>query len=432
MARKAGLIRLASKPTIKPAPWVPQTWQVDPFHDRESRIVLLTGSAGGGKSALALAKAHQVCLSYPGVFCLVIRKTRESMTSGSALFLESEIINGQATHKKYESSFVYANGSRIKYSGMATPREATRLKSVGRKGGVEFIVIDEATELTSDDFDILRSRLRGPMMPWRQIVLATNPDAPSHWIYQRLIEGGGASVYYSSAADNAYLPEGYEDDLNQLSGVMYDRMAKGLWVSAQGVVHSNWNPDVNLVKRFQIPDDWTLVGSIDFGFENPTCVQWWAVDGDKRMYLYREVYATRMPVNDLADIIKAQDDHGRVRWVADHSASDRATLARAGITTKPANKGVERGLTSVNHRLRVQGDGKPRMMLFEDALMATDSRLKRKHFPASTAQEFPQYVWDKRLDGAILDRPLKQHDHGMDAARYAAVFVDRMPTWVAV
>ena len=264
---------------------------------------------------------------------------------------------------------------------MATPREAHRLKSIGRKGGVEFIVVDEATELTSDDFDILRSRLRGPMMPWRQIVLATNPDAPSHWIYQRLIEGRGASVYYSSAADNAYLPEGYEDDLNQLSGVMYDRMAKGLWVSAQGVVHSNWNPDVNLVKPFTIPDDWMLVGSIDFGYEHPTCVQWWAVDEDKRMYLYREVYATRMQVNDLADLIKSQPDHGRVRWVADHSASDRATLARAGINTKPANKGVERGLTSVNHRLRVQGDGKPRMMLFHDALLATDSRLKRKAFP---------------------------------------------------
>ena len=100
--------------------------RVDPFHDRESRIVLLTGSAGGGKSALALAKAHQVCLSYPGVFCLVIRKTRESMTSGSALFLESEIINDQGNRTRstnHRSSIRTEAGS----STAAWPRQGKRI-----------------------------------------------------------------------------------------------------------------------------------------------------------------------------------------------------------------------------------------------------------------------------------------------------------------
>ena len=432
MARKTGAIRLRSGPTTKPAPWVPQPWQVEPFHDRTSKVVLLTGSAGGGKSALACAKAHQVAMSYPGAFVLAVRKTRDSMTSSTALFLETQIVRGAARHVKNESTFRYPNGSLLKYTGLATPRERERIRSIGTKGGVEFILVDEANQLTLEDYDELLARLRGRTTPWRQIILCTNPDSESHWINLKLIQGGGATVYYSAAADNRYVDEEYREMLQTLSGVQRERLAEGRWVSATGLVHSNWDAGVNVIDRFDIPPDWMRIGSIDFGYENPTCAQWWALDHDRRMYLYREVYQTKLLPRDLASII-LQYSSERVRWVADSAgATERAELARAGVPTSGATKKVEYGLHLVNQRLKRAGDGRPRMMLFADALVAADSRLERRFLPTSTRGEFSGYVWDRRADGGILDRPVKANDHGMDAARYAAAVAESIPTWTIV
>jgi hypothetical protein len=41
---------------------------------------------------------------------------------------------------------------------------------------------------------------------------------------------------------------------------------------------------------FDIPPGWTMVCSIDFGFNAPFVCQWWAIDTDGSMYLYREIY----------------------------------------------------------------------------------------------------------------------------------------------
>lgn len=428
MARPTGRFRKRIKQASAENPWTPLPWQVTPFHDRSSKVVLLTGSAGGGKSDLGCRKAHQVCLSYPGAFVLAIRKTRASMTSSTALFLENQVIKGAARHVKFESQFRYPNGSILKYAGMGNAQERERIRSIGRTGGVDHIFIDEATQLYEDDYNELLARLRGRAVPWLQVVLATNPDSEFHWINLRLINAGEATVHYSKAKDNPYQPPDYQGTLDSLTGVQRARLADGKWASAEGVVHSNFDRQTNIVERFEIPDDWLRIGSIDFGFENPSVAQWWALDGDKRMYLYRELYQTRMLAADLAkEIIRLSGDE-QVHWVADHAASERATLADAGVFTDPAEKGVADGLSRVNTALRVAEDGKPRMMLFADALVSEDSRLRAAHKPTCTAEEFPGYTWDKRASGELTDKPAKVNDHGMDATRYAKMYADSFRT----
>jgi len=65
-------------------------------------VLLLTGSAGGGKSRIAAEKLHGFCLRYPGAFALLARKTRVSMTKGSILFLKETIIGADPAVKHYE------------------------------------------------------------------------------------------------------------------------------------------------------------------------------------------------------------------------------------------------------------------------------------------------------------------------------------------
>ena len=284
------------------------------------------------------------------------------------------------------------------------------------------------------------ARLRGRRGGFRQIILATNPDSPHHFIYKRLIEGGEATVYYSSVDDNKYLDDRYKKTLESMTGVQYDRLVLGKWVSAEGLVHSNFDAKTNIIEseyeKFisaatRDPDNWYLIGSIDFGFEHPSVVQWWAVDRTEpeqsKMYLYREIYQTRTLIADLGEQILSLSnkfEQENIRWYVDHAAQERAILENMGINTVKANKSVARGLSVVNNMLR------GRMFLLSNSLVAEDSRLKKNHLPVRTSEEFTLYTWDKDSTGILVDKPVKKFDHGMDATRYAAVAVDAHRRWI--
>ena len=451
-------------PTVIQTPaWKPQPWQVAPFNDKDSDVILLSGSMGGGKSSLFQAKAHHYAMAYPRSFVLVIRKTRDSITSSVAEQLELNIIGDSAKHNKSKSAFIYPNGSQIKYAGMQDEKARKRLRSIGLEGGVDLICVEEACELTEDDFHELVGRLRGRRGGFRQIILATNPDSPHHFIYKMFIEdsevvtntyspkhvvckkpieGGVATTYYSSVEDNAYADDSYRRRLESMPGIMYERNVLGKWVSAEGLVHSNFDAKTNIIEseseKFIFsaqndPDNWYLIGSIDFGFEHPSVVQWWAVDRTEpeqsKMYLYREIYQTRTLIADLGEQIlslSSKFEQENIRWYVDHAAQERAILENMGINTVKANKSVARGLSVVNNMLR------GRMFLLSNSLVAEDSRLKKNHLPVRTSEEFTLYTWDKDATGVLVDKPVKKFDHGMDATRYAAVAVDAHRRWIMV
>ncbi len=70
--------------------------------------------------------------------------------------------------------------------------------------------------------------------------------------------------------------------------------------------------------------------------------------------------------------------------------------------------------------MKLAGDGKPRLYIMRGALVERDDTLEMSHRPVCTEQEFDSYVWPKGADGRSLkEAPVKEHDHGLDALRYA-------------
>jgi len=239
--------------------------------------------------------------------------------------------------------------------------------------------------------------------------------------------GGEAQVYKSSALDNPSNPASYIDNLQKLTGILYDRLVLGLWKQAEGAVYDTYDPTVHVIDP--IPILWRRFRAVDFGYTNPFVCQWWAVDGDGRMYLYRELYHTGRIVEDHARQIVELSQGERIEaTVCDHDAEDRATLERHGIPTMGAKKDVSPGLQAVAQRLRVAGDGKPRLYLFRDALVERDRELAKAYKPLCTVDEFPAYVWQESKDGRpVKEVPVKVNDHGMDAMRYAVMYIDGVP-----
>ena len=410
----------------------PLPWQVKPWADT-SLTLLLTGSAGGGKSRLAGEKMHGYLKRYPSAMGLAMRKTRESMTNSTVLFMERSVIGDdpQVNHVRSKSRFEYTNGSILAYGGMADERQREQIRSIGGEGAVDIVWLEEANKFAEDDFNEVLPRLRGRAAPWRQVILTTNPDAPMHWIYKRLIESREASVYYSGARDNPYNPPEYLGTLDKLTGVLGLRLRDGKWVQAEGAVYEDFDQSIHVIEPFEIPADWRRIRAIDFGYTNPFVCQWWAIDNDGRMYLYREIYMSQRLVEDHARQINELSDGELIEAsVADHDAEDRATLERYGVRTQPAQKEISPGIQAVQARLRIADDGKPRLFIFKNALVQTDSKLEERKKPTCTEAEFPGYVWPKTADGKpVKEVPVKENDHGMDTKRYALMHLDGIPPW---
>ena len=418
--------RVAPELTFSPLPW-----QVEPWRDT-APVMLLTGSAGGGKSRLAAEKLHGFCLHYPGAMALAVRKIRQSMTNSTVLFLEHAVIgknNQLVRHFPSKRRFEYRNGSMLVYGGMANQEQREQIRSIGKDGSLDIVWMEEANGFQESDFNEIIARMRGKTAAWRQIELTTNPDTPSHWIYKRLIKGGQAHVYYSGATDNYHNPDDYITSLESLTGVQYKRLVKGQWIQAEGAVYDGFRHELHVVEPFAIPREWRRFRAVDFGYTNPFVCQWWAIDGDGRLYLYREMYRTQTLVEDAARQIVELSQGERIETtICDHDAEDRATLEHHGVPTKPAQKAVSVGIQAVQARLRKAGDGRPRLFLFSDALIEPDAKLEAKRKPLCALDEFPGYIWQETRDGRPnKEEPVKDNDHSMDALRYAIMYVDNAP-----
>ena len=407
--------------------------------------ILIEGPAGTGKTRAILEKFFFCCMKYPGIRVLIVRKTREALTESVLVTLEEKVIPENSPVQKgpqrnLRQNYVFPNGSEIVVGGMD---KASKVMSTE----YDLIGTFESTELTEEDFENLTTRLRNEMMPYQQIVADCNPGDPNHWLNRRADTPKMRRIR-SKHCDNSTLFDHktktwtergakYLSKLKDLTGFRRMRLYEGKWVTAEGQVYDTYDPDKHLIDPFVIPRDWRRIRVIDFGYTNPFVCQWWAIDGDGRMFLYREIYFSGRIVHDHA--VGVVQDKKLIQpgikhyskgehydaTIADHDAEDRATLESEGIETIPAFKSVEQGIEAVQRRLRVAGDGKPRLFIFKNALVERDDELIEKHRPWSTSQEFGGYVFHKGQDGKpIKEEPLKVNDHGMDAMRYAVAYVD--------
>lgn len=404
--------------------------------------VLLSGAAGTGKSVGALMYVHLQCLDNPRTRALIVRKTHASLTSSTLVSFREKVaqeaIAAGLLHffggsAQEPASYRYANGSVIVVGGLDRP---TKLLSTE----FDLVLVDEAIEVTAEDLDTIVSRLRNGVLPLQRLIMCTNPGPPSHHLKLRA-DSGRCRILYSRHEDN---PRLYNEDgewteygssylarLDSLTGPRYQRLRWGKWVSAEGIIYDEWQDAVHLVDRFDIPDTWQRYLAIDFGFTNPMVIQWWAQDGDGRLYLYREIYKTRTLAEDHAKHVKRIiDETGEPRpaaVVCDHDAEDRATFEKhSGLLTTAAKKTVSPGIQAVQSRIRPAGDGKPRLFILRDSVVDRDQDLIDAGKPTSTVDEINGYVWAVKpgAAGGLKEQPLKQDDHGMDALRYMVAAVD--------
>jgi PBSX family phage terminase large subunit len=419
--------------------------------------VILDGPAGTGKTYAALYKIHVLLLSYPGAKALVARKTNTSL-AGSAMATFREMLDPREGVRFYGGSKVkpaayeYPNGSLMIVQGLDRPE---KIKSFE----FDLCFVNEITELTLEDWEFIRSRLRHGATPYHQMIADANPVEPTHWANTRMNDGLTTRLLSRHEHNPRFFDiktgDWTEDGrhyifevLGGLTGVRLSRLRYGLWVAASGTVYEgSWDRAVNVIDKFPIPRSWQRFISIDFGFTHPFVALWGACDEDGRIYIYRQLYKTKTLVEDHAHTIAEASgwfhllpkDHPKYNvrmadWadplpreiICDHDAEDRHTLQRhLGLYTIPAKKSVSDGIQAVAARFRLAGDGKPRLMIMRDSLIERDMELARMKRPTCVEEEPDGYVFKQDSSGA-KEEPVKESDDGLDCIRYLVAYHDLM------
>ena len=430
----------------------------DVFGCRANEVVL-SGPAGTGKSRACLEKIHLCAAKYPGARILVLRKTLVSLKSSGLVTFDEQIrptLDGVrfVGSGRRPAQYVYPNGSVVAIGGMDNAQKVMSSE-------YDLIYVQEATELTESDWEALTTRLRNGVMPYQQLMGDCNPDSPTHWLHARA-EAGRTLMLESRHEDNPTVTPEYLARLDALTGVRYLRLRLGVWAAAEGMVYQDaWDRARNLVDRATVcaphanlygdcgvPRDWPRFMSVDFGYTHPFVAQWWAQDPDGRLIRYREMYMTHRLVEDHArEMLRVMGydlEHGRPKArgdksdplpyavYCDHDAEDRYTLERhTGLATSAAYKAVGDGIQAVAARLRAAGDGRPRLVLLRDSLVERDALLVDARQPTCTEDEVESYVWNLTGGRNKGEEPVKEHDHGLDAARYVVATRDRVPSGVS-
>jgi hypothetical protein len=438
------------------------------FKTRDSEVVL-AGPAGTGKSLAALFRVHLAALHNPGIRCLIARKTAVSLGSTTLVTYEKKVAAdamaaasspGSAALQREAACYRYSNGSVIVVGGLDKPEKILSAE-------YDLVFVDEATELTETDWETIGTRLRNGILSWQQQIAACNPAHPTHWIKQRA-ERGQMRMLVSRHRDNpAYVnADGSLTEKGATTSTSSTPSPVSAACASATGVGGRRGADLRVVRRpctsssrSRSRTEWTRWIGVDFGYTNPMVMQWWAEDGDGRLYLYRETYRTQRLVEDHArdillqvtkvigevperTVLTAKDIREDVAaglriWteprpqtiICDHDAEDRATLERhLGMGTRAAHKTVKDGLDAVAARLRPAGDGRPRIFLCEDALVDRDPLLVESKKPTCTAEEIVGYVWDAQPGKQPKEQPVKADDHGMDTMRYAVAERDLVAT----
>lgn len=386
--------------------WIlPVYWSY--VRDYTTRFNVYYGGAGSGKSHFVAQKILLKCLQYKRKL-LVVRKVGNTLKDSVwAMFLKLLYQMPQVikTINKSEYTIELINGSIILFKGFDDPE---KIKSIE---GITDIVVEEASELTEDDFDQLNLRLRAAC-GMLQIHLMFNPVSKANWVYKRFFENGTPEdtvIIHTTYKDNPYLPKEYIDSLLRLertNPAYFKIYVLGDFATLDKLVFPV--KTIKLITEEDTKDLQFWVG-MDFGYTNdPTAITWGYCDVINRKLLITGEYDKTGMTNDV--IAKTITDLGlsKERIVADSAEPKSiAELKRLGINRISA---AVKGPDSVKN-------GIDRLQRYD---IIIDERC------TNTIEEFDNYTWKKdKKTGEYINEPVDSFNHHIDSIRYGTQNVMR-------
>lgn len=347
---------------------------------------LYGGAAGGGKSDIL-------------VMLPVLRRFHESPYFKGIIFrrtypeLESEIIArsknwyphfGGEYHEE-KRRWTFPSGAIIRFGHCEHEKDIRKYDS----DEYSYAAFDELTSFTEFQYRYFTaSRMRTKITSNLPVIArsGTNPGNVGHkWVRERFVSPAPWGTIIKDSVtqlkrifiqcllkDNPHVDPGYLQRLMSLPEAERRAKLDGDWYTFEGQVFGDWRenrfpgePDnaLHVIPPFDIPDWWTRLLAVDWGFNAFTIGLWGAISPNDRLYIYRE-YAEKgkRVVEWASEIGKLSGDEKFARAVLCRSAwqnrgEDELTIAEkatkySGIDFAPADNDRVSGKLTLQEFLR--------------------------------------------------------------------------------
>lgn len=402
------------------------------FHTANAEEVLYGGAVGGGKSYAILWDAVMFCMQNDGVYTAVFRRTFPELEKSLILEALKVIPTSWYEYNKKEHRMYFKNHSILEYNYCQYESDVYNFQSAQ----YDRLYFDELTHFTKFIYLYLSSRCRTTKPNIKpQIKSASNPGNIGHnWVKMRFIDGGipneiqtktdpetghkfNVQFIPAKLQDNKYLMEGDPEYLNRLMNLPpEDRKAllEGDWNILKGQFFSEWRNEVHICEPFEIPFDWHRIIGLDWGWTNPTCVEWITFSPQGLAFVYRELMVTETTDDLLAIKIKELTGKEKIDYrMADPSLwsinqyergeSLAMRMSSYGVALIKGDNNRKSGWSMIHNYLRIDEDTKePKLKVFNTC-----------HYLIET---LPGLIHD---DHNPEDVDTRGEDHAGDALRYA-------------
>lgn len=376
------------------------------------RYIVMKGSAGSGKSVDTAQHYILRLMKDTGRNLLCVRKADVTNRDSTFAELQGAIFRmfGEQ-YKKYwhinSSNMLLeckSNHNQIIFRGVNDEKQREKLKSITfKRGKLTDVWIEEATEITQADFEIIDDRLRGELPPGQfyQIRMTFNPVSAHHWIKAQFFDREDADVctHQSTYHNNRFIDAAYHRRMQRRKEVDpegYRVYGLGEWGETEGLILKNY-----IVEDFdRSPERFDyVVNAQDFGFNHANCVgEVGFKDGE--LYLCQELYVYEMDTEEIIQLAEGKFNK-RLRMWCDSAEPDRIKMwQKAGYRAK----GVKKELNSVHAQI--------------DYLK--QHKIHIHPSCVNTIKEIQQWKWKKDdRTNTYLDEPVPFFDDAMAMLRYA-------------
>ncbi len=385
------------------------------FHEADrsrKRYIVMKGSAGSGKSVDTAQNYILRLMQDPGRNLVAMRKS--DITNRDSTFAE---LTGAIYRMFGEKAGQYwqinrsplqltcqHNGNKIIFRGMNDDKQREKLKSITfQKGKLTDVWMEESTEFTQTDFEIIDDRLRGelPQGQFYQIRLTFNPVSANHWIKKAFFDVSDPNVltHHSTYLDNRFIDDAYRARMERRRIVDPDGFriyGLGEWGETGGLILSNY-----IVEEFDTsPERFDyMVNAQDFGFNHADCIgEVGFKDGE--LYLCRELYVFEKDTDEIIQLAEGRFRKGLTMY-CDSAEPDRIRMWRkAGYKAVPVKKEPNSVRAQIDHLKQHKIHIHPSCV--------------------NTIKEIQQWKWRKdERTGEYTDEPVNFFDDAMAMLRYA-------------
>lgn len=395
---------------------------------KKNGFILYSGAVGSGKTLLLAHAAIEACINNPGVKGIICSLTytqlsnvvftvfREELAKYQDLLNDNNIpikLLKQVSESHGKMKVTFYNGSIIYF--LAGDKEEKI-----RGYTVDFFCIDEPIEIDITIFNQLMARMRGKVLKQRFGLLATNPGAETHWIWQKFYGKPQPGYFYveTNSRDNIYLPDNYVKNMEDA----YDedwarRFLDGKWGAYAGQIYKAFNPDEHVIEHRKRNYKYIIAG-IDFGSANPSCILTIGITEDNTVIVLEEYYKPSTSVHLAEKLKKLHEKYKYKKVYCDPSAHDLITQTHAlGVPIVKADNDVDSGIAKIKsmfQKNKLYIEGTKKVFIEEEWITRTKC--------SNLITELQAYRYDRTSLGKNAnEKPLKKDDHSCDALRYALI-----------